>query len=168
MAARVFVGLGSNLDNPLKQLNDAVLAIRQLPQTHCHKVSSVYVTSPMGPKDQPDYMNAVVELETTLAVETLLMHLQAIEDEQGRKRDGSRWRARTLDLDILLYSNDCIDTPMLTVPHRGCHERAFVLYPLQELDAELQIPGKGDLASLIKQNLDGEVLQKLDINLCPS
>lgn len=168
MAARVFVGLGSNLEEPLKQLSDAVIAIRQLPQTQCQKVSSVYVTSPMGPKDQPDYLNAVVELQTTLAVEALLTHLQAIEQQQGRKRDGSRWHARTLDLDILLYNSDCIDTPTLTVPHRGCHERAFVLYPLQELDAELQIPGKGDLAFLIKQNLDGEVLQKLDINLCPS
>jgi 2-amino-4-hydroxy-6-hydroxymethyldihydropteridine diphosphokinase len=167
MGVRVFVGLGSNLNDPLKQLQAAVAAITHLPKTQMQSVSGVYLTHPMGPQDQPDYLNAVVELQTTLEAKNLLKSLQEIESQQGRVRDGSRWHERSIDLDILLYGEECISTVSLIVPHPGMHERAFVLYPLQELDEDLSIPGRGDIRALIHQPLDGTVLQRLDVKLWP-
>jgi len=167
MAVRVFVGLGSNLNDPQTQLQSAVTAIKHLPQTQIANVSGIYLTRPMGPQDQPDYMNAVVELQTTLDAEVLLDSLQEIELQQGRVRDGSRWHERIIDLDILLYGDECMDTASLVVPHPGLHERAFVLYPLLELDQDLDIPSKGDIRSLIHNALAGDVLLRLDVELCP-
>ena len=167
MAVRVFVGLGSNLNDPLKQLQTALAAIGHLPETQLQKVSGVYLTHPMGPQDQPDYLNAVVELKTTVDAYDLLTLLQDIESQQGRVRAGSRWHERTIDLDILLYGDESIDTESLVIPHPGMHERAFVLYPLLELDQDLSIPGRGDIRSLVHDGLDGAVLLRLDAELCP-
>lgn len=167
MAVRAFIGLGSNLSEPRKQLQMATQAIRQIPDSHMKKVSGVYKTSPMGPSDQNDYLNAVIELETELDAKSLLDHLQKIENDMGRKRQGERWQARNIDLDILLYGNEVIDTAELIVPHPGMHERAFVLYPLQELDAQISIPGKGKIKTLLQQDLQGKVLQRLEDVLCP-
>jgi len=167
MAVRAFIGLGSNLSDPKKQLQMATQAIRLIPDTQMTKVSGIYKTSPMGSSDQDDYLNAVIELETDLDAKPLLDHLQQIENDMGRKRQGERWQARTIDLDILLYGNEVIDTDELVVPHPGMHERAFVLYPLQELDAQISIPGKGKIKTLLQQDLQGSVLQRLEDVLCP-
>ncbi|MFC0048912.1 2-amino-4-hydroxy-6-hydroxymethyldihydropteridine diphosphokinase [Rheinheimera tilapiae] len=148
---RVYLGLGANLDAPLQQLQQAVTALSQLPQSQLAAVSSFYGSKPMGPQDQPDYVNAVAALDTTLPAETLLNELQRIELEQGRQRKDDRWGPRTLDLDILLYGEEILATPRLTVPHYGMHQREFVLYPLLELAPQLHIPGLGALADIAKQ-----------------
>jgi len=162
MRTRVFVGLGSNMNEPLKQLEKAVAAIRQIPDTTVQKLSGMYASAPMGPEDQPDYMNAVVELQSGLDAQVLLESLQMIEQQQGRCRDGERWTQRTLDLDILLYGNDVIHTDTLTIPHPGMHQRSFVLQPLKELDATIVIPGRGNINDCLDGDLLGEVINRLE------
>ena len=105
----------------------------------------------MGPQDQPDYLNAVACLQTALDAHELLSVLQSIEQDHGRLRDGTRWGARTLDLDLLLYGDNIIDTPNLTVPHAGIADRSFVLFPLSELAPELHIPKHGPIKALLTQ-----------------
>ncbi|MDH5600264.1 MAG: 2-amino-4-hydroxy-6-hydroxymethyldihydropteridine diphosphokinase [Gammaproteobacteria bacterium] len=145
----VFIGLGSNLDNPLSQLKAAIEHIKQVNAIKLVAVSGFYSSAPMGPQDQPDYINAVIEISTSLEAELLLDELQKIENEQGRVRK-ERWGARTLDLDILLYGDEVITSKRLTVPHSGISERNFVLYPLQDLvDANFKIPGLGKLGELV-------------------
>lgn len=110
--------------------------------------SSLYKSPPMGPPDQPEYINAVAQLDTELSPEALLEALLALEKRHGRER-GEKWGPRSLDLDILLYGNEQIDNERLTIPHPGLPERAFVLYPLQEIDKDLTIPGQGPLRDLL-------------------
>ncbi len=151
-----YIGLGSNLENPITQINSARLAITQLNKVEEFTFSSLYHSLPMGPQNQPDYVNAVMGINTSLEPLTLLRCLQSIENAQGRVRKGERWGARTLDLDILLYGNSVLDLPDLKVPHIGIDERAFVLYPLHEIAPNLLIPTKGALADLVsKCPLDG-------------
>lgn len=146
---RVFIGLGSNLESPLQQLERAVNALGLLPAVELVAVSGFYSSKPMGPQDQPDYINAVAEIKTELPAEQLLEQLQEMENQQGRVRT-QRWGARTLDLDILLYGEDIINTSRLTVPHCGISERNFVLYPLSDLvSADFTIPALGVLKDLL-------------------
>lgn len=146
---KVFIGLGSNLNDPLSQLKKAIETLKKIKTINLVSTSSFYGSSPMGPQDQPDYINAVVELSTNLKAEQLLDELQKIENNQGRVRS-QRWGARTLDLDILLYGSEVINTPRLTVPHNGISERNFVLYPLSELvDADFEIPNAGSMQDLL-------------------
>lgn len=148
--AIVFIGLGSNLDNPRAQLTQAIEALQQLPESVNPRVSSMYRSRPMGPQDQPDYVNAVMQLDTRLSPLELLDQLQSIEQQQGRVRGEVRWGPRTLDLDLLLYDQQVIDLPRLKIPHPGLHERSFVLYPLFEIAPALEIPGMGSLKSLLQ------------------
>lgn len=113
--------------------------------------SSLYRSAPLGPANQPDYVNAVMAVETALAPLALLDALQALETAFGRVRHGERWGPRTLDLDILLYGSEILATDRLTVPHPGLAEREFVLYPLQEIAPDLNIPGLGPLADLVRR-----------------
>jgi len=146
-----YIGLGSNLAAPVEQIKIAHLAIAQLQQVDEVAFSSLYSSPPMGPQDQPDYVNAVMAVSTTLSAMNLLKSLQAIENEQGRIRE-KRWGARTLDLHVLLYSEQQINRSELTVPHAGIAERAFVLYPLWEIAGnDLIVPGKGLLKNLLEQ-----------------
>jgi len=149
-AVRVYIGLGSNLDDPVQQLHRAWAALAQLPQTQRVACSRFYRSAPLGPQDQPDYVNAVAALDTTLAPAALLDALQAIEAAQGRMRL-RRWGPRTLDLDLLLYGSETLATPRLTVPHPGLAERNFVLYPLAELAPGLVLPDGRALADLLAQ-----------------
>ncbi|TMP43562.1 2-amino-4-hydroxy-6-hydroxymethyldihydropteridine diphosphokinase [Pseudoalteromonas citrea] len=144
----VYIGLGANLDDPIAQLHNAVDALRSLAQCQLITVSKFYASKPMGPQDQPDYVNAVAKLSTSLAPEALLDSLQKIELEQGRQRKSERWGPRTLDLDILLFANDIINTPRLVVPHYGLCQREFVVYPLLELEPELILPDGRTLQSI--------------------
>lgn len=146
---RAFVGLGSNLDDPQAQLRRALQALSELPHTQLAAHSGLYRSAPLGGLDQPDYLNAVAALDTRLSAPALLAALQAIEDRQGRVRSAQRWQARTLDLDLLLYGEQQLQDAALTVPHPGLAERAFVLYPLQEIAPDLVIPGLGELSVLI-------------------
>ncbi len=146
----VYVGLGSNLADPQAQLNRALYELAEIPDTKLIACSTFYQSPPVGPQDQPDYLNAVAHLETALAAGKLLQELQRIEAAHGRKRE-VRWGARTLDLDLLLYGDETMDTPQLQVPHPEMTRRNFVLYPLLELAPDLEIPGQGKLLVLIQE-----------------
>ncbi|MFI3216862.1 MAG: 2-amino-4-hydroxy-6-hydroxymethyldihydropteridine diphosphokinase [Methylococcales bacterium] len=133
-----YLGLGSNLQTPILQLQSARNAIQEMDAIEEISFSSLYRSPPMGPEDQPDYVNAVMGIYTTLEALSLLSAMQQIENEQGRVRS-QRWGARTLDIDILLYGDQQIHLVELTVPHIGIKERAFVLYPLFEIAPNLVI-----------------------------
>lgn len=147
---RAFVALGANLGEPLAQLDSAVAAIDQHPQIDCLSMSRVYLSKPQGPQDQPDFTNAVLEIHTRLSAEQLLDVLQQIEDNHGRERH-QRWGARTLDLDIIVFANQCIHSPRLIIPHPRAYEREFVIQPLADLDENLVIPGQGNVGELLQQ-----------------
>lgn len=160
---KTFVGLGSNLGDPETQILAALEELNSLPSTRLLAHSRLYGSRPLVPekKDgmegadhqasgQPDYINAVAELETGLDPESLLDHLQQIEINHRRQRR-AKWAARTLDLDILLYGQQQIRTDRLTVPHPEISRRAFVLLPLAELASDLGVPGQGRIGSLADQ-----------------
>ena len=146
----VYLGLGANLNAPRKQIHAAVAALKALKDVEFVCVSHDYASKPMGPQDQPDYVNAVACVKTALKPEQLLDLTQAIELEHGRVRKEQRWGPRTLDIDILLFGNDVIDTPRLTVPHYGLTEREFVVYPLFEIAPTLVLPNNQSLADITK------------------
>ncbi len=137
---RVYIAIGSNLASPLEQVNAAVQAIGEIPDSRIVAVSSFYRTPPLGPQDQPDYLNAAVALDTALAPEELLNHTQRIELQQGRVRKAERWGPRTLDLDIMLFGDEVINTDRLTVPHYDMKNRGFMLWPLFEIAPDLIFP----------------------------
>ncbi len=146
----VYIGIGSNLTDPDKQIQAAVDALKSIPKTTLFKVSSLYCSKPMGPQDQPDYMNAVACVHTELEPEVLLDKLQAIELDAGRVRKDERWGARVLDLDILLIDQLVINTERLTVPHYGMKVREFVIYPLIEISPEQVMPDGTSVMQLQK------------------
>jgi 2-amino-4-hydroxy-6-hydroxymethyldihydropteridine diphosphokinase len=147
---RAFVGLGSNLQDPVRQVREASIALDAQPETAVINVSRLFRSAPIGPPGQPDYVNAAACLETALSATALLHFLQQIEQRQGRTRS-ERWGPRTLDLDLLLYDDSIIQSPGLSVPHPRLHERAFVLLPLLDLDAELTVPGRGRADDLLSR-----------------
>ena len=146
-----YIGLGSNLADPVHQIQTARRALARLRETRELAFSSLYRNPPMGPPGQPDYVNAVMAVETGLDAPSLLAELQRIETEQGRLRRGERWGPRSLDLDLLVYGRQRVATPTLTVPHPGIAERAFVVYPLLEIAPDLDIPGLGPLRELARR-----------------
>ena len=145
----VWLALGSNLADPLQQVQNALDALAAIPQTRVVTVSSFYRTPPYGPQDQPDYLNAVVELATALQPDALLDHTQRVEQEQGRVRKDHRWGPRTLDLDILLFDRQTLASDRLTVPHYDMHNRAFMLVPLLEIAPAITLPNGTPVASLL-------------------
>lgn len=161
MLARAYIGIGSNLAAPIAQVRAAIKALDHLSQTRLFKASPLYRNPPMGPADQPDYVNAVAALDTTLEPLALLGELQALEADAGRQRNGQRWGPRPLDLDILLYADITMSSAKLTLPHPGLPSRAFVLYPLADIDPGLDVPGYGPLASLLAQ-VSAEALALVD------
>lgn len=146
-----YIALGSNLDDPESQLQRAVDALREHPALRLATVSSVYRSAPVGPGEQPDYLNAVLAAITDLAPLELLDALQAVENAQGRERE-ERWAPRTIDLDILLYGDEVIDDPRLQVPHPAMAERNFVLVPLTDIcSPEMKMPAGKTLGELVEQ-----------------
>lgn len=151
-----YIGLGSNLADPVTQLQAALAALDQIPGTRCVRHSSLYRSAPLGSKNQrrkgqPDYINAVAMLDTRLTALELLRELQAIEHRQGRVRGAERWGPRTLDLDLLMYGDVRSESEALALPHPRMHERSFVLYPLHEIAPELEVPGQGSVFSLAER-----------------
>ena len=144
----IYLGLGSNLETPIEQLRAARRTIAKANGISEVAFSSLYRSPPMGSQNQPDYVNAVMAIETDLLPLELLATTQAIENEHGRIQK-ERWGARTLDIDILLFGDEVLDLPDLVVPHYGMAERAFVLYPLAEIALDLNIPKHGKLLDLI-------------------
>jgi len=145
-----YIGLGSNLQNPQQQLNAAKIAIDQILNTNVIKCSSIYQSEAitLDGKAQPDYLNAVIQIETGLLPEILLNELQKIENQQGRVRD-KRWSERTIDLDILLFGQQQIKTERLTIPHCEMKNRNFVLYPLSQIYPELKLIDSNKLSDLL-------------------
>jgi 2-amino-4-hydroxy-6-hydroxymethyldihydropteridine diphosphokinase len=147
---RAWVGLGGNLGEVETTLMEACWAIDALPQTSIRGQSALYRSRAWGRDDQPDFLNAVVELQTRMTPRILLEHLLAIEVRFGRVRSaGERWGPRTLDLDLLVYGELELDEPGLHVPHPHLHERAFVLVPLAEIAPSLRIAGRGRVDQLL-------------------
>lgn len=142
---KVYIGLGSNLEDPITQLTQAFNDLSDIPNTRVRATSSLYASHPIGPA-QPDYVNAVAELETSLAPLALLDALQAIEQAHHRVRK-EHWGPRTLDLDILLIDDQILNEPRLTVPHPFMLERNFVLIPLHEIAPNLLLPNGQTLAA---------------------
>jgi len=143
-----YIGMGSNQDSPKLQIGAAVEALKELRASRLMRLSSLYQTAPMGPVDQPDFLNAVAVLLTQLDAADLLRELQRIEDAQGRDRSVERWGPRCLDLDLLAFAGRRIDEAEITVPHPGIAERNFVLLPLRELAPHVTIPGLATVAKL--------------------
>lgn len=144
-----YIGLGSNLNNPSDQIQQALHRLAAINDIQLQQASSLYRSAPMGPQDQPDFINAVACIQTVLSPQDLLRQTQEIELAQGRMRGAERWTARTLDIDILLYGNKIIKSEQLVVPHPGIKTRNFVLYPLQEIAPQLWIPQMGTVSDLL-------------------
>jgi 2-amino-4-hydroxy-6-hydroxymethyldihydropteridine diphosphokinase len=144
---RAFVGLGSNLGDREATLRRAIELLGTRAQVVA--ISSFRETEPWGLEEQPAFLNAAAELETDLAPRELLGALLDVERSLGRSREGPRWGPRTIDLDLLVYADQAIDEPGLTVPHPHLHERRFVLEPLAELDPGLVVPGRGRVSDLL-------------------
>jgi 2-amino-4-hydroxy-6-hydroxymethyldihydropteridine diphosphokinase len=152
MAITAYIGLGSNLAHPRRQVARALARLDALDGVRVTAVSPSYVTAPIGGAPQPDYVNAVARIATSLAPRTLLARLHVLERRQHRRRDprGPRNAARTLDLDLLLYGARRLELPQLTVPHPRMHERAFVLRPLVDVAPHATIPQRGLARSLLR------------------
>lgn len=146
-----YVGVGSNLDSPKKQVEQAIAAVAQLEGCVLVAESSLYQSEPMGQVDQPNFINAVVAILTVLDPRTFLAKLQQIEHDQGRVRDGEHWGPRTLDLDLLMHGSTVIDEPGLTLPHPGIALRNFVLLPFAEIAADVVVPELTDVATLARR-----------------
>ena len=142
-----YVALGSNLEDPVRQLRSGLEALGKLPHTRVVRASSFYRSAPVGYADQPDFVNAVAAIETELAPRALLDELLAIERHHGRVRDFPN-APRTLDLDIVAYGDRIVDEPGLAIPHPRMHERAFVMVPLAEIAPDAVIPGRGTVSAL--------------------
>jgi 2-amino-4-hydroxy-6-hydroxymethyldihydropteridine diphosphokinase len=149
-----YIGLGSNLDGPARQLEIAFELLGDMRDTRLIRQSSLYRSAPFGGVEQPDFVNAAASLLTQLSAQGLLLELQRIENERGRERGEVRWGPRVLDLDLLVYSNQEIDEPGLSVPHPGIGERNFVLLPLREIAPELDIPGLGRISRMDADSIE--------------
>ncbi|HEY8085307.1 MAG TPA: 2-amino-4-hydroxy-6-hydroxymethyldihydropteridine diphosphokinase [Methylophilaceae bacterium] len=148
MTHRAFIAIGSNLQDPARQVNMAFELLADLPETQVIKRSSLYRTAPVGYDNQPDFINAVAEVSSDLTPQALLHAMLAIEAAQGRERPFPN-APRVLDLDLLLYDDRVMNTTELTLPHPRMHERGFVLYPLTEIAPDVEIPAKGNAQTLL-------------------
>lgn len=155
-----FIGLGANLGDPQRQVQQAFQELDAIPHTRVVRTSSLYRSAPLGYAEQPSFVNAVAEVETGLPAERLLAELQAIEAAHGRRRSFAN-APRTLDLDLLLFGNAAVDAPGLKIPHPRMHERAFVLRPLVEIAEDITIPGRGPAMAFL-ETCKNQGVEKLD------
>ncbi|WP_299733542.1 2-amino-4-hydroxy-6-hydroxymethyldihydropteridine diphosphokinase [uncultured Endozoicomonas sp.] len=153
MRTRAYIALGSNLEQPELQLQRAVDEIDSLPCITLAGCSKLYQSDPVGPPGQPDYCNAVIAVDTTLTPIALLDAMQSVENDHGRVRS-ERWGPRTLDLDILLYGNEVVESERLTIPHYQMHLRNFVLLPLMDIAPELVLPNGRSIKMLAAKTDD--------------
>lgn len=144
-----YVGIGANLRQPQEQVRRAMRELDGVPDTRVVARSGLYRSAPLGYADQPQFVNAVVAIETALSAEALLGELQRLEAAHGRERSFPN-APRTLDLDLLLYGEAVIDAPALAVPHPRMHQRAFVLKPLLEIAPRIEIPGIGRASACLR------------------
>jgi 2-amino-4-hydroxy-6-hydroxymethyldihydropteridine diphosphokinase len=146
-----YVAIGSNLSDPARQARSALERLAKLPDTRLVATSRLYKATPLGPQDQPEFINACAGLVTRLAPEALLGSLREIERAMGKVPPPVRWGPRIIDLDLLMYGGELRTGPELTLPHPRMHERNFVLYPLAEIAPELMVPGHGRVADLAER-----------------
>jgi 2-amino-4-hydroxy-6-hydroxymethyldihydropteridine diphosphokinase len=146
-----YVAIGSNLSDPARQVRDAFERLAKLAQTHLVARSGLYRSAPLGPQDQPEFVNACAGLVTQLDPEALLQSLMKIESAMGKVTPPVRWGARVIDLDLLIYANERHAGPGLVLPHPGLHARNFVLYPLAEIAPSLMLAGQGRIAELAER-----------------
>ncbi|MGZ8269624.1 MAG: 2-amino-4-hydroxy-6-hydroxymethyldihydropteridine diphosphokinase [Methylophilus sp.] len=158
--AMAYIALGSNLKQPILQIKQAITALADIPQTKLLQHSSLYLTPPVGYDNQPDFINAVAKLETTLKPAQLLQYILGIESSFGRERPFPN-APRVLDLDLLLYDELVMHTPSLTIPHPRMHVRGFVMLPLVEIAPDLMIPTLGNVVELLAK-LDVSDIKKID------
>jgi 2-amino-4-hydroxy-6-hydroxymethyldihydropteridine diphosphokinase len=158
-----YVGIGSNLDWPAHQVQRALAALPQIAQTRLVLQSSLYGSKPLGPQPQPDFVNAVAGVLTQLPAAAFFGALRALEGALGREPPRVRWGPRRIDLDLLLFDAERLDSPELTLPHPGIVQRNFGLYPLLEVAPELNVPGRGRVAELAAR-LDPVGIWRLDNN----
>jgi 2-amino-4-hydroxy-6-hydroxymethyldihydropteridine diphosphokinase len=144
-----YIGVGANLRDPVAQVRSGIEALAMLPDTRLVRFSSLYKSAPVGYLEQPEFVNAVAQVETMLTPRALLDALVRIERRHGRTREFTN-APRTLDLDLLLYGDTIVDEPGLTVPHARMHERAFVIVPLAEIAPDARVPGRGVAAELVR------------------
>jgi len=149
-AETAYIGLGSNQGDAVFNICSGFAQLKKIHDTRIINCSSLYRSAPVGYLDQADFVNAVCRLDTDLSATELLQALQEVENRAGRRRDGVRWGPRILDLDLLLYGNAVMQTESLELPHPRMHERAFVLYPLQEIAPAMDIPGRGNINKLVE------------------
>lgn len=161
-----WIGLGSNLDAPREHIARALDELDQLPLTRRRQASPLYASRPVGPADQPDFINAVAQLETSLSPHALLDQLQALEQRHGRVR-ARHWGPRTLDLDLLLFDKQYLATPRLTLPHPEMNRRAFVLVPLADVAPALVLPDGQDINELIAALPDEIPPRKISLPVLP-
>jgi len=145
-----YIGIGSNLDSPSEQVEGGIAALAKIPKSLLILQSGQYRSAQMGPASQPDFVNAVAAILTQLGPHKLLGEMQSIELAHGRKRAGDRWGPRTLDLDLLTFSNMAFSDDTLTLPHPGIAERNFVLLPWQEIAPHVRVPGLASVAELAR------------------
>ena len=157
---KAWLGLGSNLQQPVAQLSEALYSLGETGGVEVVQISSFYQTPPWGDEQQDDFINAVAQIETSLDPIPLLHALQSIEDQMGRQRSERRWGPRLIDIDLLLYGELQYQSDELELPHPRMHERAFVLVPLSELDKTLIIPGRGSIKNLL-QNTNASRIYRL-------
>jgi 2-amino-4-hydroxy-6-hydroxymethyldihydropteridine diphosphokinase len=162
---KVWLGLGSNLQQPAEQVKDALSRLAAIDGISILRISSFYITPPWGDQQQDDFINAVAEIETSLEPVSLLRKFQSIEQMMGRKRSSRQWGPRLIDIDLLLYGDRQIELDELEVPHPRMHERAFVLVPLAELDPDLAIPGRGPVENCLQQIDCGGIRRRAEENL---
>jgi 2-amino-4-hydroxy-6-hydroxymethyldihydropteridine diphosphokinase len=151
MSTRVFIALGSNLEDSIGHVTTAMTELEALAEPDSFSASSLYRSKPLANMEQPDYINAVVCFRTSLTAYALLAQCQALENAHGRQRGIEKWSSRTLDLDIILYGNEVFTDEHLTIPHPGMKERSFVLYPIAELDPALKLPDNTTLQHCLMQ-----------------
>lgn len=159
-----YVAIGSNLDDPVHQVGSAFAALAAIPETRLELRSRLWRTRPMGPQEQPDFINAVAGLLTRLDARQLLAALTAIEQRQGRVAPAMRWGPRRIDLDLLMVGDETRDEEGFILPHPGLHQRNFVLYPLEEIAADAWVPGHGRVRAL-RQKVPGEGLEALSAGI---
>lgn len=146
-----YIGVGSNLEDPAAQVQRALAALGELPQTRAMRASPLYRSKPLGDLPQPDYINAVAALLTELEPQPFFQALRALETQLGREPVRAHWGPRRIDLDLLVFAGERIDTPELQLPHPGIVQRNFVLYPLADVAPDLVIPGRGPVLELARQ-----------------
>lgn len=151
-----YVGVGSNLDDPAGRVREALEALRRLPGAAAFAHSGLWRSAPLGPADQPDFVNAAAAFLTRLDGRALLAELQRLEQAQGRRRGGERWGPRTLDLDLLVLGGVTVREPDLCIPHPRIRERNFVLLPLAEIAPHLRVPGHDSVLRLLAAVAESE------------